>query len=362
MLLSLALLCWMICSDSSIIERFKNKKWISYPIFFLTIVLFSIGIRLFFFEIFSIPSGSMEDTIIPGDKIIMSKLSYGPRLPSSPFEIPWVNIGFLINKNMRAKADSVWWNYKRLNGFSEIKPNDVVVINSTGNSNEILIKRCMGIPGDTLLIKNEQVYSNGKEIPERGTIRLLSRIVFRNVALASSLLDSLDLKDNYFITGSEDNLTVSLNRNQVNALKKYKCIDSIFIEKERPDTAYNKFPHDTLFHWTIDDYGPVIIPSKGMTIQLNRYNYILYRRAINRFEGVKINEISDAYYIDGIKAADYTFKINYYFMLGDNRHDSKDSRYIGFIPEQNIIGKAVLILFSNGEEEFHWNRIFKIIH
>jgi signal peptidase I len=144
-------------------------------------------------------------------------------------------------------------------------------------------------------------------------------------------------------------------------LLRNKFIDSIIIEKNRPDTAYTTFPRNPLFHWSIDNFGPLVIPKKGLKISLNKESYILYRQIINQFEKVAFTRKDSLFYLNGELKTDYTFKNNYYFMLGDNRHDSNDSRYWGFVPEECIIGRATLILFSNGEDGFRWGRMFRVI-
>ncbi|MCX6327691.1 MAG: signal peptidase I [Bacteroidia bacterium] len=352
---------WMSTSDNVIITRFKRTKWISYPFYFLALILFSIGIRIFLIEIFSIPSDSMKDTLVSGDIIVLNKLAYGPKMPGSPFEIPWVNIAFYLNKKYRTKIDSSLWKYKRLKGFSIIKHGEVFVFNSPKNSKEILIKRCMGLPGDTLLIRNEKVYANHKEIPEEGTIKHISRILFNNYALASTLFDSLGLEEYHNKSVLKNYFSTCLNNNQKQVLSTYKCIDSIIIERNRPDSAYKTFPKHNLFTWSIDNFGPLVIPAKGMKIQLNKKNFILYYKIINIFEMSNITTRDGIFFLNGAKITSFTFSNNYYFMLGDNRHDSNDSRYWGFVPEKFIIGKAAMVLFSYGEDGFRWNRIFKVI-
>jgi len=303
----------------------------------------------------------MEDTILPGDKILVNKLSYGPRLPFSPLEIPWCNLFFLLNKRLREKADSAWWDYKRLYGFSKVRHNHVVVFNSTDKAGEVMIKRCMGLPGDTLLIRDAVIYADGLEIQEKRTLRFFSRIMFSDHACATSILDSLGINTYYRRHAGKNYLSTYLNRLQKEALLSKKCIDTVMIETNRPDTAWRTFPKHPLFKWSVDNFGPVVIPAKGMTVSLNEKNYILYRDVINGFEDTPITAGDGRIMIRGEEAGSYTFRNNYYFMLGDNRHDSRDSRYWGFVPEKNIIGKAVMILFSNGNDGLRWNRFFRKI-
>ncbi|MCU0413391.1 MAG: signal peptidase I [Ignavibacteriaceae bacterium] len=355
-------LYWLAVSDNGTIVRFRKTKWISYPFFFCAIILFSIGIRVFMMEIYAIPSVSMEDTILRGDKVLMSKLSYGPKMPSSPFEIPWVNIGFFLNRKSRSKIDSVWWEYKRFRGFSSIKHGQVVVFDSPKKSGEVMIKRCMGLPGDTILIRDEKVFANHGEIPEEGTIKLISRILFSDYAMATSLFDSLGLEMYHNTRGGKNYFSSALTYEQTKVLLKHNFIDSIIIEKNRPDTVYKTFPKDNRFPWSIDNFGPLVVPSEGMEISLNEENYILYRKVINSNEMGILTTDGENFFLNGVISSAYTFKKDYYFFLGDNRHDSNDSRYWGFVPEENILGKAFIVLFSNGEDGLRINRSFKIIH
>jgi signal peptidase I len=358
--IAIILLSWTASSDQLFFTRFRKKKWISFSIFILAVVLFSIGIRLFLIEIYNIPSNSMEDTLSPGDNILMSKLSYGPRLPLSPFEIPLINIGFVLNKKLRAKTDSVFWEYKRLHGFSQIEYNHVVVFNLPGKS-KVLIKRCMGLPGDTLMIKNGEVYINQKELAQKGSVKHLFRVMFNNYKRTSSLFDSMGLDLIYKGSEGENYFTTYLNFDCEKTLLKYKYIDSIIIERNEPDTSHQIFPKNKNFFWSLDNFGPLVIPKAGMTIKLNEENYILYHKIVNLFENTEITTLDGDYFLNGIKDMTFTFKNNYYFMLGDNRHESLDSRYWGFVPEKDIIGKAIIILFSNGIDGFRWKRLFKII-
>lgn len=360
-LLSIVFIFWLSTSNNLTIARIKKKNWILYTFYIFLTICLSVSIRVLFVEIYSIPSVSMEDTLIPGDKIIMSKLSYGPRLPSSPFEIPLINIAFYFNKEYRTKVDSVWWNYKRLKGFSKVKHSDIVVFNSTKNTKETLIKRCVALAGDTLLIKHEKVYANSREILEEKSFKHIFRINFNDSLKAYAILDSMSLTNYVDKALKTTFLSATLNNDEVNALLENKCVNSIRLETNKYDSAYVTYPYNDLFPWTVDNFGPVIIPSIGMEIQLNEKNYILYNRLIAEYENSTIENRDGHYFLDGLQTSSYIFKNNYYFMLGDNRHDSNDSRYWGFLPEKYIIGKATFILFSNGEDGFRWNRILKAI-
>jgi signal peptidase I len=261
-------------------------------------------------EIFTIPSGSMENTLLPGDKIIVNKLVYGPCMPDSPYDIPWVNLIWLLKMNASTNIDSSYWGYHRLNGFSQIKKGDVMVFVNpiVKMKTNIFVKRCVALPGDTLIIKNGQVKINGQ-------------------------LQSNPDMSKYAYPIKADN-----------------------IGQERW-----VYPKDSMFQWTIDNYGPLVIPKKGMTIPLNRYYYLLYERTIRKIEQQEIKQKNSQYYIKDSLITHYTFRHDYYFMMGDNRNNTVDSREWGFIPEDNIVGKAGLVLFSNNKERIKWNRLLKKI-
>lgn len=299
-------------SELALFAWIRKRRFVSSIFTIIGIFLLAISIRIFFIEIFSIPSSSMENTLYPGDKVLVSKLNYGPAMPQSPFEIPWINLIWYLSVDKSTPFDSIYWNHKRLNGFSSLKNGDVVVFIHPlwGQRDNFFIKRCMGLPGDTLQIINGVVLANQKALhmPE-------------------------SVKQPYVV--------------KVRHLSAFKNDSSHWVNKE--------------LKWTIDHYGPMIIPQKGMNIPLNALNYKIYHQTIEQLEKVNIEEKQGIYYINGKPSITYVFRKNYCFMIGDNRHNSADSRIWGLVPEENIVGKAVIILFSNNTNGIQWPRFFKLI-
>ncbi len=304
------LICLLFLSKLLAFVWVRKHSFVSSLISMVGIFLLAISIRVFFIEIFSIPSSSMENTLFPGDKILVSKLNYGPAMPKSPYEIPWINLIWYLSADKTTNMDSVYWNYKRLSGFSSLKRCDVVVFLHPrwGKRDNFFVKRCVAAPGDTLQIIDGVVYANRQVL----TIPDLAKQPYK-----------------------------------MNLVKN--------------DSTQWVYPKNRKLAWTIDHYGPVVIPQKGMTIKLTPINYLVYRQTINRLEEIKLEEKDGIFYLNNEAATTYTFRRNYYFMMGDNRHNSNDSRYWGFVPEKLIIGKAAIVLFSYGEDGFRWNRVFKVI-
>ncbi|AUP78494.1 signal peptidase I [Flavivirga eckloniae] len=331
---------------------------------FLILFIFSIAIsiKLFTFDIYKIPSSSMEDTLFPGDVIVVNKLKYGPILPRSPFEIPLVNIAFYFNKKARDSMKVNWWDYKRLSGTSTIKNGDVLVYKNF-RSNNSFAKRCIGIAGDTLIIEEGRIYINDIKQEYAGTIRNTYRFIARDSKALYRKIDSL--KINRVFSRDTENASffmIQLTYDELNKIKHLKCIDSLHpVEKtfKKEDKLFVKPNHH---HWTPDSLGPVVVPKKGMKINLNEETFALYNTTINLHEGVSIKKRAFSYFINGKEQHTYTFKQNYYFMMGDNRKGSFDSRFIGFIPEESIISKVQCVLFSNYRDEFRWDRLFKSVN
>jgi signal peptidase I len=364
-----ALLVFLICvlfnSKLSLFVWLRTHSFILSVVSIVGIFILAISIRVFLVEIFSIPSSSMENTLLVGDKILVSKLNYGSALPKSPYEIPWFNLIWYYSADKKANLDSAYWGYNRLSGFSSVKHGDVTVFIHPlwGKRDNYFIKRCVGIPGDTLQIIDGVVFANRQVIIVSDNAKHPYQMKVTNRIKFMSLVDSLELD----VSGNnlgETNESASLNltKLQLNQLSEKKCVDSVSISLVENDSTQWVDPKVKEFSWTIDNFGPLVIPLKGMTINLTPISFLVYQQTITMLEKMKLEEKSGAFYLNGQPVTTYTFRHNYYFMMGDNRHNSADSRYWGFVPEENIVGKAIIVLFSNDENGFRWRRTLKLLN
>jgi signal peptidase I len=225
----------------------------------------------------------------------------------------------------------------------------------------VMIKRCMGTPGDTIRIVNGIVYINNRLHRENKDLLLYSRVSVGNRQNAIKALDSLGINNPSFFSPAPgtDHLSLHLTLAETERVSRLPGVTSVAIEKERPDTAWRVYPRHDSFKWNIDTYGPIVMPSKGMRMELTAETWILYGRLINLFENADIQHDRGQFFMEGNQVTEYTFEKDYYFMMGDNRHDSRDSRYYGPVPGDKIICKATLILFSKNKSTPRFSRIFK---
>ncbi|MFL1011695.1 signal peptidase I [Flavisericum labens] len=324
---------------------------------FLMLLFLAIGVRVFIVDIYLIPSSSMENTLYPKDVILVNKLKYGPILPQSPYDIPLLNIFYYLKNSSEKAVKEKVWDYNRLSGTGSIKQGDVIVF----KNREIMVKRCVAIAGDTLRIVGGEVYIN--DVFNKSPKHVKNNYVFKlkNVRHFYSAIDTLEIKSH--VASIKDNGRKQANLSYVEAeqIRRLNCIDSLSIKIADAPIRAKMFPWYKEKQWTLDNYGPIVIPKKGMEIQLNHDSYQLYKYIFKTYENLDIEEQNNLFFKDGKPISSYIFKKNYYFMMGDHRKDSRDSRYMGFIPEENIIGKVSCVLFSNKDNEFQWNRLFKSI-
>jgi len=305
-------------SNLKIFGWIRRNSFAYLPVGILAVFILAILLRVFVIEIFSIPSGSMENTLIEGDKILVSKLNYGPALPMSPLDVPWLNLIWYLQANASTNIDSIYWVYKRLNGYSYGKHGDVIVFLNPlrGKRNNFFIKRCTGIPGDTLQIINGDVFVNNRILPFTDQVKQRYRVKVNNWTSFQKLTDSLDIEAYGIFPGrTDESIELSLSRLQRKQLSGQNCVDSFYISIEDSDSIQWVYPKNTLFEWTTDNFGPLVIPRKGLTINLTHFSYLIYQRTIDMLEKQKIRKNNGLFYLNGQTVTTYTFQYNYYFMM-----------------------------------------------
>ena len=350
----------------------KKKEWLNAVLFAVVAATF---IRGLLFSAYAIPSGSMEGTLLTGDYLFVSKINYGPRMPFTPVQNPFLE-STITKYNIKTYWDGIKLSYFRLPGLSEIKKGDIVVFNKPEEADPSfdrpvdvrtnLIKRCQATPGDVLTIVNGQVYVNGKAAPNPEKSETSYTVVTDGSSINPQLFEDLNIE--VLQQGDLTTYIMNIPNNSLAAFKRYPFIKSV-VADVAPAGSYDAliFPHHQQFKWNLDNFGPLTLPAKGMTIALNEANMILYRRAIELYENNKVTFRGKDVLINGKKTDQYTFKMNYYWMMGDNRHNSLDSRFWGYVPEDHVIGKAMLTWMSIDStatlvNKVRWNRILRAIN
>ncbi len=383
-------------------------------------------INIFLFQNYRIPTPSMEKTLLVGDHLFVSKVAFGPRMPNTPIAMPFTqNTMPFTNKRGKSWSDLVHWKYKRLAGFRQIKNNDVVVFNFPAGDTVVLeqtavsyyqivrdrieylkqidnrsgkaqktddqyyalarkavwdegtviyrpvdrrdnyVKRCVGIPGDIITIKAGQLYVNDI-IAENKKTQMTSYYVNTNgVRINPKSMWKMGISESDQRLFSGNVYWMDLTAPSAELLKGFTNVTGVEEEIRKPN-EYNSqiFPHDPSVKWNEDNFGPLWIPSKGSTVKLDMSNINLYTQIIDIYEENDLELKDSVVYINGKPADSYTFKMDYYWMMGDNRHNSADSRFWGFVPEDHIIGRPVLIWLSidkeaSGLKKIRFNRFFK---
>jgi signal peptidase I len=420
-------------------------SWVDAIVFALVVIYF---LNLYFFQNFVIPSSSLEKSLLVGDYLCVSKVSYGPRIPETPLTLPLTQHTIPV---LNCKSYSEWphWEYRRVRGLGKVELNDIVVFNypsgdsilvnpeyqnqdyytlcylygesicrdawgekfpvidsltvlqqralydtfyKTGRDymlqnnsefwgvgyrptdrRECYVKRCVGLPGQTLQIKNSIVYLDGKPNKEPDNVQYNYKVVFKNRFVSED--DEEWLHDQGVSLEALNELMkeghMPLTKKAYEALKaRTDLVESI--SRDTREESQGLYPHNIKTGWTRDNYGPVLIPKKGMVLDLTAPDILsklpLYERCIKNYEHNDLQVAEDGtILINGKAAKSYTFKLDYYWMMGDNRHNSADSRYWGFVPEDHIVGKPKFIWLSLDPDRsifnggIRWNRLFNVV-
>lgn len=429
-------------------------SWVDAIVFALVAVYF---VNIYVFQNYQIPSSSLEKSLLVGDFLYVSKMSYGPRVPNTPLSMPLAQHTLPI-LNTKSYIEWPQWKYKRVPGFGKVKLNDIVVFNFPAGDTVALnyqatdfyslaygegqriysnpihmdsltreqqkavydlyynagrkqilsspadygkvvdrpvdrrenyVKRCVGLPGDTLQIVEGQVMIDGKAIENPKELQFNYFVQTTGTEIPQEMFRELgiSLADQYLMTaegGYEQGLTelgldsrnaqgglnpvyhLPLTKEMYNTLlANKKLVNKIIMEPE--DYAGQMYPQNLYTKWNRNNYGPIWIPAKGATITLTPDNLPIYERCIVAYEGNKLEQKADGIYINGVKTDKYTFQMDYYWMMGDNRHNSADSRYWGFVPEDHVVGKPIVVWLSLDKDrgwfdgKIRWNRLFKIV-
>ncbi|TXD85088.1 signal peptidase I [Subsaximicrobium wynnwilliamsii] len=373
----------------------SSGDWVSSILF--AIVAATI-VHTYFIQPFTIPSSSLEKSLLVGDFLFVSKFHYGARIPMTTVAAPMVHdtIPFLNKKSYlfddhKEKNKTSWKNklqlpYMRLPGFEDIERNDIVVFNQPAdtllNMNDFnpdrnyykpidkktnLVKRCVGIPGDSLEVRDGLVFINGKqnELPDRALLQFDYDIVFKNISSDEqvySMLKRYDITDRVGFDPKQESYYIQASPQAVAQAINHPNIVSITRRSTPKDYDQNLFPREPQFPWSYNNFGPIYIPKKGVTVDLNLDVLPLYNRLISEYESNDLKVRGNQILINGQAATSYTFQQNYYWMMGDNRNNSIDARAWGYVPFDHVVGKPVFIWMSwDGLKNPRWERWFTTV-
>ncbi|RXP63554.1 signal peptidase I [Lutibacter sp. HS1-25] len=369
--------------DRSLKPRTELGEWVSSIAF---AIIAATIVHTYVMQPYTIPTSSLEKSLLIGDFLFVSKFHYGARAPMTTIAAPMVHdsLPFVGTKSYLSKPQLP---YFRIPGFQDIKRNEIVVFNWPVDTVRFFrdrskihidkpidkksnyVKRCVGIAGDSLEIKDGYIFINGKQtvLPDRTKTQYIHKVVTaEGQQLSPTLLKRLEITEgsyqaDYYILNLTDESAAKLRNNPV--------VKSV-TKQLTPGGDYDAsiFPHDPQYPWSVDNFGPIYIPEAGKTVALNSKSLPFYKRIIEEYEKNDLTVNGDEIYINGKLADSYTFQQNYYWMMGDNRHNSEDARYWGYVPFDHVVGKPVFIWFSwdtNGEgiaNKIRWDRIFTTVH
>jgi signal peptidase I len=387
-------------------KQTKVVEWVDAIIFAVIAATF---IRLFFIEAYTIPTSSMEKSLLVGDYLFVSKVAYGPKMPNTPVSFPFVHHTMPFSKTTKSYSEVIKNPYRRLAGLGEIKRNDVVVFNFPEgdtvalniqdqsyyqnvrfmgrnaiwnnprrfgkiiyrpvDKRENYIKRCVGISGDEIKIVDGQLFVNGDKQNVYDGVQYNYIVTTNGTSINPKALSRIGVSndDMRYAYDGKAIYNLPLTDEMAKEIKKFKNVISV----QRQISAKGQadpfvFPFSKHYRWNVDNFGPLRIPRAGETVALTTSNLPIYERIIDVYEENDLKVEGDKILINGKEAKSYTFKMNYYWMMGDNRHNSADSRMWGFVPEDHVVGKAVFLWLSLDKdkslfEKIRFNRLFRVI-
>lgn len=384
------------------------REWVDAIIF---AVVAATIIRTFFIEAYTIPTSSMEGTLLRGDFLFVSKVSYGPRVPMTPLSFPFVHHTLPMSSTKKSYLEWIKLPYYRYCGLGDIERYDAVVFNypdgdtlsqvyqsndsyyslmrqfgrrdvwtNTRKYGDIIarpvdkrenyIKRCVGLPGDSLQIIDQVVYINGKALENPKYAQYSYQVITDGSRLNQRLIDRIDIYE--LIQTANPSISYAyMNESSAAKLAEtpiVKSVTRLTHPANNPDDLKRIFPYNPKYGWSVDNFGPLYIPRAGESVNISPDNIDLYRRVIHAYEGHDLQVKDGKVYIDGEEKDSYTFEMDYYFMMGDNRHNSADSRYWGFVPEDHIVGKAVFVWLSLDPDKswfqgkIRWDKLFRFVN
>jgi len=420
--------------NRSLKPRTALGEWVSSIAF---AIIAATLVHTYVMQPYTIPTSSLEKTLLVGDYLFVSKFHYGARVPTTAIATPMLHdsipTAIISEKNTKSYLNKPLLPYLRIPGFQKIKRNDIVVFNwpvdtlvhwmdpSKGTDFKPLdkktnyVKRCVGIAGDTLEVRDGYVYINGKQniLPDRAKLQFYNRVYSEKGLSTQKLLRYTDkeferkfiinftsqnqfekvmryatnnpekIKDNQFIITTSDEgipqwiingyrldikeISTKIRKANITdeiaaKLRKDSEVDSVVkVINPKGNKGNNMFPQATNLSWNTDNYGPIYIPKKGTTVPLNMNSIPFYERIIEDYENNQLEVIGEHIFVNGKKSTSYTFKQDYYWMMGDNRQNSLDARSWGYVPFDHVVGKPVLIWFSINEGEIRWERLFTTV-